>query len=227
MLFNRRNFIKSLVTGVGLLRLGIQNAKLWAKNNQNRDDPFYAGFCNPPAKTRPFFRWWWNGNRVNEEEIYRELALIQQAGAGGVEINPIAMHETVKNPPGREIDWLSDKWKVLINNAIQRGKKLDLFVDLIVGTGWPFGGKFLKQEETIQGLELTVKSITGPSIYRDVIGSVSEPNRKLMQLVLYPKRISNLLDGIDLLDQIQVDGTIEFDVLAGEYDLYTLTRNLF
>ena len=35
----------------------------------------------------------WNGNRVTEKEILRDLDLLQAAGIGGAEINSIALHE--------------------------------------------------------------------------------------------------------------------------------------
>ena len=33
----------------------------------------YKTFANPDARHRPYVRWWWNGARVNEQEILREL----------------------------------------------------------------------------------------------------------------------------------------------------------
>ena len=53
-------------------------------------DPLFASFQEPPARLRPFVRWWWNGSRVAEAEILRELDLLKAAGVGGVEINTIA-----------------------------------------------------------------------------------------------------------------------------------------
>ena len=41
------------------------------------------------AQTRPFVRWWWNGDKVDTVELKRELHLLHDAGIGGVEINPI------------------------------------------------------------------------------------------------------------------------------------------
>lgn len=51
------------------------------------------GFENPPSEARPFVRWWWNDNLVEETEVLRELDLLKTAGIGGVEINPIAARE--------------------------------------------------------------------------------------------------------------------------------------
>ena len=57
------------------------------------DNTLYSGFTNPPADARPFVRWWWNGNCLEKDEIIRQLTVLQKAGIGGVEINPIAMPE--------------------------------------------------------------------------------------------------------------------------------------
>ena len=38
---------------------------------------------------QPFVRWWWNGDKVEKDEITRELRLLKEAGIGSVEINPI------------------------------------------------------------------------------------------------------------------------------------------
>ncbi len=50
----------------------------------------YKQFQNPDSRYRPFVRWWWNGDRVEAEELVRELHLLKEAGIGGVEINPIS-----------------------------------------------------------------------------------------------------------------------------------------
>ena len=50
---------------------------------------YYQQFRNPDPKYRPFVRWWWNGDKVNADELRRELYLLKDAGIGGVEINPV------------------------------------------------------------------------------------------------------------------------------------------
>ena len=59
-------------------------------------DKIYEGFRTPPPEARPFVRWWWNHNQVEEKEILRELDVLKAAGIGGVEINPIAGKEKSK-----------------------------------------------------------------------------------------------------------------------------------
>ena len=55
----------------------------------------YSQFHTPQDRYRPFVRWWWNGDKVEAEELVRELHLLKEAGIGGVEINPISF-------PGKE-----------------------------------------------------------------------------------------------------------------------------
>src|SRR5579872_2119730 len=54
-----------------------------------KPDPLYETFKNPPSIYRPFVRWWWNGDKVEKDELARELRVMKEAGIGGVEINPI------------------------------------------------------------------------------------------------------------------------------------------
>ena len=45
----------------------------------------YEKFRTPDSSSKLFARWWWNGTRVCEKEIVRELDSMQPAGFGGVE----------------------------------------------------------------------------------------------------------------------------------------------
>lgn len=109
----------------------------------------YSGFQNPPAEARPFVRWWWNGNKVRAEELERELELLKAAGFGGVEINPIGMPVGPDNGD-KSLVWMSEEWIDMVVHACQKAKDLGMITDMIAGTGWPFGGEFLQQEETCQ-----------------------------------------------------------------------------
>ena len=105
-------------------------------------------------QARPFVRWWWNGNCVNAQEIRRELEVMKEAGIGGVEINPIRMPPGSKKTYDKALVWLSDDWNKVLKQATEDVKQKGMIADLIVGTGWPFGGKFLKAGQVSQGLKL-------------------------------------------------------------------------
>ncbi|MGB6152859.1 MAG: glycosyl hydrolase [Pricia sp.] len=117
------------------------------------DDPsfedLYTKFKNPPAEARPFVRWWWNGNKIEEGELDRQLELLKEAGFGGVEINPIAMPEAHSSDM-ESLVWMSDAWIDMVVHACKKTKDLGMIADIIAGTGWPFGGEFLKDDETCQ-----------------------------------------------------------------------------
>lgn len=117
------------------------------KNTNNQD--LYTKFQNPPAEARPFVRWWWNGNKVKKEELDRQLGSLKSVGFGGVEINPIAM-PLAFDKSEKSLVWMNDEWIDMVVYAAKKAKDLGLITDIIAGTGWPFGGEFLKDEETSQ-----------------------------------------------------------------------------
>ena len=109
----------------------------------------FSKFQNPPAEARPFVRWWWNGNKIKSVEIDRQLESLKNVGFGGVEINPIAMPMAF-NKSEKSLVWMSDEWVDMVVHAAKKAKDLGMITDIIAGTGWPFGGEFLKDEETSQ-----------------------------------------------------------------------------
>jgi len=64
-------------------------------------------------------RWWWNGNKVTGKEIVREIALLQAAGIGGFEINPIQFPnpDDPLNIPA--LEWLSKPWIEMVQVAVR------------------------------------------------------------------------------------------------------------
>jgi hypothetical protein len=129
-----------------------------------RSDPLYGRFASPSMIDRPFVRWWWNGSRVDEAEITRELEIMRRAGIGGVEINTIGMPpvpaEQLSRFPARP--WLSPAWLAALGEASRQARSRDMQVDLLVGSGWPFGGRFLARDEQIQRVRLSKIEVEGP-----------------------------------------------------------------
>lgn len=93
---------------------------------------------------KPWTRWWWMGSAVDKPNLERELNLINQAGFGGVEITPIY---GAKGFEKRYINFLSDKWMDMLKVTTDHSSKLGMGVDMNLGTGWPFGGSFVTQEQ--------------------------------------------------------------------------------
>jgi len=198
------------------------------------EDKLYEGFRRPPAQARPFVRWWWNGNCVTEKEILRELDLMKDAGIGGVEINVIAMPPWSDKTHDEPLTWLSDEWNHIIKTTVDAARQRGMLADIIVGSGWPFGGRFLKSGETIQGVALNKKELEGPRVFNGDVKTLMMPPKaeqqgqnssepRLMFLKLIPSNASGIDCSIDMLEKVTPDGKVQFDIPAGRHTLYVGT----
>lgn len=200
-------------------------------------DTLYRDFQNPPGEARPFVRWWWNGLYVTEGEILRELDVMKAAGIGGVEINSIEMPPQVPVEGLRNLkalDWLSPEWNRMVRIAAEGARQRGMTPDLIVGSGWPFGGKFLPQEDQIQRISLVKREVTGPQQFRTTLKefarqraggrrrdeSTVDTEPQLAFLRLVPAGLTRFNPGTDVMSSVKPDGTIEVAVPEGKFTLY-------
>jgi hypothetical protein len=200
-------------------------------------DTLYTDFQNPPTDARPFVRWWWNGLNVTEKEILRELDVMKAGGIGGVEINSIQMPPQV---PAEELksfkalDWLSPEWNRMVKTAAEGARQRGMTPDLIVGSGWPFGGRFLPPEDQIQRISLLKREVTGPQQFRTTLkefarqraggrrneGSEVATEPRLAFLRLVPAGQTRFDPGADVMESLKPDGTIDIAVPEGKFTLY-------
>ncbi|GBC98931.1 hypothetical protein HRbin17_01450 [bacterium HR17] len=103
------------------------------------------------ATQRPWARWWWLGNAVDELTITQLLQQYRDAGFGGVEICPIY---GVKGYEHRFIAFLSPRWLQLLAHTLGTARALGMEVDLTTGTGWPFGGPWVTPASASKGIAL-------------------------------------------------------------------------
>ena len=122
-----------------LFSIGCNNG---TKNGGSTDE-LYRLFNDPPPDARPFVRWWWMGNTVDKENITKRLEEFAKAGIGGVEITPIY---GVKGYEDRFIQHLSPEWMCMLIHTLDEAERLGLRVDMVLGTGWPFGGPQVETE---------------------------------------------------------------------------------
>lgn len=155
-------------------------------------DPLYESFREPPARLRPFVRWWWNGSRVAEPEILRQLDVLKAAGVGGVEINTIAMRDGVPKEalaafPVRP--WLSPEWCAAVKAAAEGARERGMTADIIVGSGWPFGGRFLQPAEQTKRVRVVRKALVGPAVFEAPLAELDTTRRKEREEVTVAPRI--------------------------------------
>ena len=156
------------------------------------EDSYYAAFRNPPARLRPFVRWWWNGARVNETELLRQLDVLRAAGVGGVEINTIAMPEYVPAASLAafpERPWLSPEWCRAVKAAASGARARGMTADIIVGSGWPFGGRFLSPAEQTKRVRLLKREVAGPSVFEASVADLAKEGEREQQEVSVPPEV--------------------------------------
>lgn len=185
--------------------------------NKKEDNSLFEKFQNPAVDARPMVRWWWNGNCVEAGEIKRELAVMKKAGIGGVEINSIAMPPKAKKTDAKPLQWAGKEWINMVKVASEEAKELGMITDLIVGSGWPFGGRFLKENETMQRLGIkreAVKANSSISIDLDEYLSFKSHNTpgainvketsdvELFSAKLIPVNVNSLNEIIDITSEI-------------------------
>ncbi|HLI94073.1 MAG TPA: glycosyl hydrolase, partial [Puia sp.] len=231
----RRSFIKrgSLLAGGYTLGAAVPTAvaRYWPLS----EDRLYKLFRNPAMASRPFARWWWNGDKIEKSELARELRLLKDAGFGGVEINPIAFPERTADMGIRSVDWLSPAWLELLRFTLEEAGTLGLTCDLIVGSGWPFGAPWLTGEERSRVRVISAVKLNGPADYpalvadliKDAYPAISAPFAgrvsKLISLSLVPTPLNNLEE----VKEIPVEPgrmTYTIAVPSGSHMLYALVE---
>lgn len=197
-------------------------------------DTFFNEFQNPPVNAKLFVRWWWNGNRLSKGEILRELDVMKSAGIGGVEINPIAFPSNTDPLGYKALTIFDDDWLTMLHTALQGAKERGMVCDMIVGSGWPFGGEFLKKEEQSQMVTIGTIAIKGGKhsfSVSDMLAKV-DPDlhsknktvyKDLIMVRLLPKNAKEFIEGENMMPYIDND-LLEVDVPKGDHVLYYVIK---
>ena len=197
----------------------------------------YEKFRTPDSSSKFFARWWWNGTRVCEKEIVRELDSMQRAGFGGVEINSIAFPDRYKDTLGfAQVPWLSDRWLELVDFTMREAAARGMYSDLIVGSGWPFGAETLSRDEQIKMMALGTMEFEGPckvtvrtdDLIRSATPKLLSANRdKLSELIevrLFPAHITELIPGTPVTFAPGAQ-EVTIDVPAGRHIAYVVVKH--
>jgi hypothetical protein len=170
------------------------------------------------------------------------------AGIGGVEINTIGMPEgatAASLAAHPAVAWLSPEWCRLVQVTAAAARDRGMTTDLIVGSGWPFGGRFLQPEEQTQRVLLVKRALHGPAQVDFTVAellrlapTVKNPDEpagtpdptgsELFFLRLVPAGVEQgaFTAGVDLRPGVGADGRIGFAVPAGDFVLHVGIRQL-
>ena len=130
-----------------------------------------ASILDWPAITRdakPWTRWWWLGSAVDEANLTREIAALDSAGFGGVEVTVIY---GAKGADSAYIPYLTPRWVDVVKHAAAEANRRGMGLDLPQGSGWRIGGPSVPPGDANQKLEVTVDSLRdGETWQRDLAG---------------------------------------------------------
>lgn len=226
-------------------------------------------FQAPPKKYGPIARWWWPGNGVTEEELRREVGVLDKAGFGGAEIqafNKGLPEQYISNAQWSAINsFASESFFQHVAAAVDEARGRGLFIDYTFGSGWPFGGgEAITPELCSVELRSTHISVEGPARLhqrlqipaigdgdplhgadilkgwpdgwaerfkrRTKIAAVVAVRGEDAQWVFHATggpRQSVVKPGqlergtsVDLTSRLQTDGTLEWDVPAGAWQVF-------
>ena len=130
-------------------------------------------FANPPKQMRPMVRWWWPGGDVDPDELRQEIRILDEAGFGGAEIQAFRnglKSEMSPDVAARVNDYPTATFYRKVRSAVEEAGRRGLFIDLTMGSGWPFGGgEAITPELASIQLLLLHKDVTGPSRFSERI----------------------------------------------------------
>ena len=159
-------------------------------------------FRDPPLEYGMGVYWWWFGPAVTETEVDRELAVMHQAGIGSVLIYPV--YPISVDDPQRGIKnlrYLSPEFLAVLRHAVTKARQFGIRADLVIGTGWPFGGPGVTPEFGARRLRVeSVEVPLGSSAHLPVL----RPGEKLEAALLIggSSTAVNLDTAVDITEQL-------------------------
>ncbi|MCL2164740.1 MAG: hypothetical protein FWH55_10215 [Oscillospiraceae bacterium] len=120
--------LSTLLPGISAVAGPVDNA---SADGAEFEEIFANPLENAKGYQKPFVRWWIGPDRMNEEEIRREIKNFKDGGFGGVEICWSNSWTTVPfNTPAFDeaASWI-----------LQAGIDFDMQIDPMLGVGWPLG----------------------------------------------------------------------------------------
>ena len=154
---------------------------------------FFFQHCRPsvvvkpgwPAithETKPWTRWWWHGSALTKEGITTEMEAYQKASLGGLEITPIY---GVLGYEDQFVDYLSPRWIELFLHTLKEAERLDMGIDMATGTGWPFGGPWVNDDDACKNLHHKIYALMSGESLQEKIEFIQQPYLRAVGNQLY------------------------------------------
>ena len=174
-----------------------------------------AGELSWPAihsQTKPWVWWWWPGSAVDSTNIARQLQLFHDAGLGGVQVTPIY---GAKGWESHYLPYLSPEWMQMMSYTATATRRLDLGMDMTLGTGWCFGGPTVSDQDANASVVVKISNVAGGGILEGKFDRAS--TQALM--AFSPEGQS-----VDLTRNISADGEVDWTAPAGTWTVYAIAQ---
>ena len=172
----------------------------------------------PSAKreTKPWTRWWWLGSALTKDGITQEMEAYKKAGLGGLEITPIY---GVYGTENQFVNFLSPAWMELLHHTFQEAERLDMGIDMATGTGWPFGGPWVSEDDACKNMEFKTYSLKGGERLSEKVFFMQQPYVRAVGNQIYEVHDATIAGE-------RAKGTLKEPLLAsrGEIDIKQLVE---
>jgi len=173
------------------------------------------GWPKVENQMKPWTRWWWMGNAVDDQNLDYVLQKYATAGLGGVEITPIYGAVGFEK---QYLQFLSPAWMDALHYTVKKANALGMGVDMNTGTGWPFGGPQIKPEYAATKLIIQdYKLNAGEQLSEPIkVKEAKQDFATLQALMAYGpnKEVENLLP------LLQKDGSLSWSPKSGMWNIY-------
>lgn len=164
---------------------------------------------------KPWTRWWWMGNAVDQQNLSIVLQKYKDAGLGGVEITPIY---GAKGYEKQYLQFLSPEWMNALHFTVNKANALGLGVDMNTGTGWPFGGPQIKPENAATKLVIQQYALKAGEKLNEAI-KIKEAKQDFAVLQAVTAYSENG-EVRDLFSKVQADGKLSWSPERGIWNIY-------
>lgn len=168
---------------------------------------------------RPWTRWWWMGNAVDEKNLSEALSTYAKAGIGGVEITPIYGAVGYEH---RYIDYLSPKWMSMLDFTVKKAAALGMGVDMNNGTGWPFGGPQITQQYAASKFIIQQYKMAQGDSLKELILVKDEKQKKAGAVLQSVTAYSADGKVKQLIDQVDASGRMKWTAPGSDWEIYAL-----
>ena len=132
------------------------------------DDPFEAGFLNPPAAAHPRVWWHWMNGNITKEGIAQDLEWMHRVGIVGFQ----NFDAGANTPPvvKQRLIYMQQGWQDAFRFAIEKGDSYGFEMAVAGSPGWSeTGGPWVKPEQAMKKVVWSTTTIEGGKPFHGVL----------------------------------------------------------